>query len=729
MPPPYHRLLARQLARHLGAAAIDDPALAALLTDVDRAYAQADAERELLERSLLLTSNELLARNQELATAMRQAALSFWAWDPEAEQLSIQGVAPVGLPEVHGRVTFDRSELLERVYPADRDRVAAALALPGIVDVEFRDRDGARWVRMRGDRVRQRSIGVWADVTAETLARQTQQHRREVVERQNRTLQRLAELLVEGVAMPTALAQVCADLCDTLDVGSASVWLLSDDGARLECVERYDRTRGEVALRPPPLVLTEMPDYLGALAAHRTLAVNDLATDTSAGEIGERARAFGLGAMLDSACRVGRQLVGMVCCEHHATPRTWRPDEQAFVASVADGVSLAIESARRGQAERERAALEEGLRQAQKMESLGHLAGGVAHDLNNLLTPILICGELVRESVVADPELVESTDAILTAATSARDLVAQLLAFGRKQMLQLRPLDVNTVCERAVKLLSHSLPPSIAVELNLCPELPRVVADASQLQQVIVNLAINARDAMPEGGRLVVTTARTTDDATPQVVVTVVDDGVGIDAQTLPHIFEPFFTTKGVGRGTGLGLAMVYGIVKQHRGTVEVSSQVGHGTRFEVRLPVAVRTRPTSTNIPVASGVRHAVERATVLVVEDDPMVLHLVATVLRREGYVVIDAPSPLAAIDLASLHPGAVDLVLTDIVMPHMNGVQMFEQIARHRPRVRVVFMSGYGQDALVARSDSPLLHKPFTASGLVAAVHAALVAVQGT
>ena len=726
--PPYHRLLARQLARHLGTAAVDDPALAALLDDVDRAYAQADAERELLERSLELTSNELLARNQELATAMRQAALSFWAWDPDTEQLSIQGVAPVGLPEVRGRATFDRAALLARVYPADRERVAAALAQPGIVDVEFRDRDGARWVRMRGDRVRQRSIGVWADVTTETLARQAQQHRREVAERQNRTLQRLAELLVEGVAMPTALSQVCADLCDTLDVGSASVWLISDDGTRLDCVERYDRARGAVAPRPPPLVLAEMPNYLGALAAHRTVAVNDLATDTSAGEIGERARAFGLGAMLDSPCRVGRQLVGMVCCEHHATPRTWRPDEQAFVASVADGVSLAIESARRGHAERERAALEEGLRQAQKMESLGHLAGGVAHDLNNLLTPIMICGELVRESVAADPELVESTDAILAAATSARDLVAQLLAFGRKQMLQLRPLSVNAVCERAVKLLSHSLPPTITVALDLDPEVPRVVADATQLQQVIVNLAINARDAMPEGGRLVVATAATGDLDNPQVVVQVIDDGVGIDAQTLPHIFEPFFTTKGGGRGTGLGLAMVYGIVKQHGGTIEVTSRVGHGTRFQVRLPVAERTRPSSGRIALPPELRNASGPATVLVVEDDPMVLDLVTTVLRREGYLVIDAPSPLAAIDLASLHPGDVDLVLTDVVMPHMNGVQMFEQIIRHRPRARVVFMSGYGQDALASHSDSPLLHKPFTVSGLVAAVRAALTAAPG-
>ena len=725
---PRHRLLTRQLARHLGASDPDAPALRALLADVSRAYEQSDADRLLLERSLELTSQELLARNAELSTAMRHAAISFWAWDPVAQELSIQGVGPVGFAEVHGRASFGLAAVLERVHPRDHAPVAAELARrSGQLDLVFQVVDGAshRWVRMRGHRERtsERFLGVWADVTDETEAALGDRRRRLVMERQNRTLQRLAERLVDGTGLLAALPQVCAELCETLDVARASVWL--HEGEILRCATRYDRALGQT-IAGASVAVADLPRFVAAVTRARTFAVSEVAAHPDTVEIAHRAAELGTVAILDSACRIGGQVVGMVCYEHAGAPREWTPEERSFAASVADGISLAIEGQRLQRAERERAELEDSLRQAQKMESLGMLAGGVAHDFNNLLTPILICGEMVRDAVAHDPDLAESVDAIVSAGNSARDLVAQLLAFGRKQMLQLQPVDVGDVCERAIRLLAHTLPATIRLELALAPGLAPVLADAVQLQQVIVNLAINARDAMADGGTLTLGAHEIIDGDRRFLTVVVADTGHGIDAQTLPHIFDPFFTTKGVGRGTGLGLSTVYGIIKQHCGTIDVHSEVGRGTRFEIRLPISIRPALAAAAPSVGARAQRAASASTILVVEDDPAVLSLVTRVLRREGYRVLEADGPTAAIDLASHHEGWLDLVLTDVVMPSLNGVQMFGIIARTRPGLRVMYMSGYDQEAIASETEAvALLRKPFSVAGLVAAVQGALAA----
>jgi CheY-like chemotaxis protein len=373
-------------------------------------------------------------------------------------------------------------------------------------------------------------------------------------------------------------------------------------------------------------------------------------------------------------------------------------------------------------AESERAALEDRLRQAQKMESLGQLAAGVAHDLNNLLTPILIGAEMVRDHLPPDGAAAEHIDSAQTAARNAADLVRQLLAFGRQQVLEVRALDLNEEVRRGLRLLGRLLPESIEIELVLEQGLPAIEADAVQLQQVLMNLVVNARDAMPAGGTIVISTAWRT--AQHAVALGVADTGVGMDEATRARIFDPFFTTKERGRGTGLGLATVHGIVHQHGGSIRVDSAPGRGTRFEILLPAALamaeRARPAA-----AATTGRGVE--TVLVVEDQASVRRLAGHALAAGGYQVLTAAHPGAAVRLARDHVGKIDLLLADVVLPAMNGPALHQEMRRFRPDLRVLFMSGHAPELLGAHGvlvpGVLLLRKPFAGSALREAVRSAL------
>jgi len=381
-------------------------------------------------------------------------------------------------------------------------------------------------------------------------------------------------------------------------------------------------------------------------------------------------------------------------------------------------------------------ALEQQLRQAQKMEAVGRLAGGIAHDFNNLLMVISGYCEFLMERIGPDPAVREPAQEIAKAANRATGLTRQLLAFSRKQMLAPKVLDLNAVVSENFKMLTRVIGEDI--ELVTIPgDLGLVKADPSQVEQVILNLAVNARDAMPHGGKLTIETinvnldeayARTHAPVQPgdYVMLAISDTGTGMDADTLNHIFEPFYTTKGV-KGTGLGLSTVYGIVKQSGGYIWVNSEPGKGTTFKVYLPRVNAMGEVMTVQPAIVALEGARGRETVLLVEDEETVRELTRQYLLTQGYEVLEAAGPAAALKISSVHPGPIHLLLTDVIMPGMNGPELALRIGSERPEVKILYMSGYTENAIGHNGTLDpgiiLLQKPFTLQILTAKVREVL------
>jgi PAS domain S-box-containing protein len=388
----------------------------------------------------------------------------------------------------------------------------------------------------------------------------------------------------------------------------------------------------------------------------------------------------------------------------------------------------------------DRKQLEEQLRQSQKMEAIGRLAGGVAHDFNNLLAVIRGNAELVLmdENQIPGPAR-EGLKQIVAAADRAANLTRQLLAFGRKQVMQSHMLDLNELVSNLSKMLRRIIGEDVELQYNYAAQLPHIHADAGMIEQVLVNLAVNARDAMPNGGKLIIATQQRTfretyEQAHPEarpgefISLTVTDTGSGISPEHLPRIFEPFFTTKDVGKGTGLGLATVYGIIKQHRGWVEVSSRLGAGTTFEVFLPAASTAAAPASPSPAASPPRGGTE--TILLVEDDENVRALTRRVLEHFGYRVMEAATGHQALELWPAQGDGVDLLLTDVIMPQgVSGRELAEQLRARRPALKVLFMSGYSGDMAGPKSEqvrpakARLLQKPCPSQELLSAVRQCL------
>ena len=371
--------------------------------------------------------------------------------------------------------------------------------------------------------------------------------------------------------------------------------------------------------------------------------------------------------------------------------------------------------------------LEEQFRQSQKMEAVGQLAGGIAHDFNNLLTAILGNTQLLLRDLPPGDAKRGDVEEIRKASERAASLTRQLLAYSRRQMLQPEVLNLNGVVAEMDKMLRRLIGEHIALVTVLAPDLGHVRADPNQLEQVIVNLAVNARDAMAQGGTLTIETANVDLDATyaqthlgsvpgPYTMLAVTDTGVGMDAGVRAHLFEPFFTTKEVGRGTGLGLATVYGIVKQSDGYISVYSEVGRGSSFKIYLP-RIAT-PSDAPVGPQRG-RPARGNETVLVVEDEPAVLTLSRRALETQGYVVLAASDATAALRIVERHGGTIHLLVTDVVMPGLSGRELADKLAAQRPGIRVLYMSGYPGDAVVEHGSLPagsaFLQKPFSPDSL--------------
>ena len=361
--------------------------------------------------------------------------------------------------------------------------------------------------------------------------------------------------------------------------------------------------------------------------------------------------------------------------------------------------------------------LEEQLLQAQKMESIGQLAGGVAHDFNNLLTPIIGYAELAIGDLHPDSTIYANQKRVLESAQRARDLTQQLLAFGRKQVLHVSVLNLSDEVSRFAGIMRRVIRENINVHLQLDAKLGSIKADPSQLQQILMNLLVNAQDAMPEGGELTIETSNVTlpdishgdmlaDLKGECIELRITDTGHGMEPDIASHIFEPFFTTKERGKGTGLGPATVYGIVKQHGGEIAVETASGKGTKFRVLFP-RVQEDPIEELTPHSDvGIFKGYE--TVLVTEDDETVRRLVSDTLQDHGYVVLHASRPSEAIARAEKYQSTIHLLLTDVVLPEMNGKQLYERLLVHRPELRVLYMSGY-QEQIV--DDVAVLRKPFT------------------
>jgi signal transduction histidine kinase len=381
-------------------------------------------------------------------------------------------------------------------------------------------------------------------------------------------------------------------------------------------------------------------------------------------------------------------------------------------------------------------ATEDRLRQAQKMEAIGQLAGGIAHDFNNLLGVIVGHGELLLRKLPPDDRRRTRVESILDAASRGAALTRQLLIFSRQQPVEARPVDLNSVVLGIERMLNRVIGEDIEIATELDENLARVSADPAQLEQVLMNLAINARDAMRRGGRLILETANVELDdgyarshpdarAGPYAMLAVSDTGHGMDADTLSHIFEPFFTTKEVGKGTGLGLATVYGIVRQSGGHVAVYSEPGKGTTFKVYLPPTRAASAPAATVPRQEVARTGTE--TVLVVEDDAPLRSVVHQVLEGAGYQVIDGVDPEAALAAARQHAGPVHLVLTDVVLPGLSGPELAARVLAGRPSARVLYMSGYTGTAAGHHAALPpgqaFLQKPFSVDTLLRRVRETL------
>jgi PAS domain S-box-containing protein len=544
------------------------------------------------------------------------------------------------------------------------------------------------------------------DVTARKRAEDALKAR----ERQQAAVALLGQRAIEATDLTSLMTAAASLVSETLDVPYAKVLERTPNGPSLLLRAGVGWHGGYVGHTRVEMGPDSEAGY--TLAHNEPIIVRDLRTET---------RFHGAAILHDHGIVSGMTVVipGQhrpfgVLGAHVDRPREFTHDDLHFLQAVAHILGTAVD--------RDRA--EVTLRQSQRLESVGRLAGGVAHDFNNVLTAIFGYADLLAEELPADSPGREDLREIRTAAERAAGLTRQLLAFSRQQVLQPVVLNMNDVVENLEKMLTRLIGADVVLQAHLSPDLGNIRADAGQLEQVIVNLTVNARDAMPMGGKLTIETANAelggdyVDAHRPvvpgrYVMLAVSDTGTGMDEATKARLFEPFFTTKEPGKGTGLGLATVYGIVKQSGGYIWIYSEPSHGATFKVYLPrvdaPAVELKQTSATSGSPTGTE------TVLIAEDDELLRPLARALLAKLGYRVLEARDEAAALALARAHVGEIHLLVSDIIMPGRSGVELARELAAVRPRMRVLYISGYTDEAIVRHGllapGVNFLQKPFT------------------
>jgi PAS domain S-box-containing protein len=524
-----------------------------------------------------------------------------------------------------------------------------------------------------------------------------------------------------------ALHVISEVVAETLDVDRVGIWQLAADETAFVALDVYERAAGR-HVSGGRLEKAEHPIVFdGALTDQQVVTWDERDLDSPFDSFIRRVLVpEGVRSYLRAMVRNNGRWSGVLSVSRRSTARPWAPDEQSFVVAVSN-----IVAARFAQATHRR--VEQRIRESEKMAAIGQLAGGIAHDFNNLLAVIQGCSDLLLSQLpdeLADER--ELTNAVREAGQRASLLTRQLLLFSRSVPSVARVVHPNDVITRLAAMLQRLLGEQVALSLELSQDLLAVRVDPSQLEQVVMNLVVNARDAMPGGGRIsVVTRNASTEEVLAQappslagvarrrrfIQLVVRDTGSGIAPDVLPRIFEPFFTTKGAGKGTGLGLATVYAIAENAGGFVTVTSRLGEGSSFAIWMPGTLDVlahAPGSDDAPV-----HETAGATVLLVEDEEAVRRIATRMLEQRGYHVLPAPSADEAIALLEHRHDEVDLVLTDVAMPGMGGGQLAERVRVRWPSIPVVFMSGYHEDALLhgaAESQQHILiHKPFSGDAL--------------
>jgi signal transduction histidine kinase/ActR/RegA family two-component response regulator len=522
----------------------------------------------------------------------------------------------------------------------------------------------------------------------------------------------------------SVLQQITEVVAQSLGVACVSVWRFTAHGTALVCEDLFEPSPGRHS--SGTRFSAEMYPALFDDTAESEISVHDAASDPRFEEFSRLVMApAGVTTILQAQIRSRGVRSGSLACAHVGPPRVWTPDEQTFLSAVANLISAQI-----AQIDRQRA--EAQLRQAHKMEAIGQLAGGVAHDFNNILTVILGKAAMVADDAQLPAAARTAASDIAEAGERAAALTRQLLLFSRRQAVTMRGLDLNDAVAHVSRMLRRIVGENVSIDVRASKDPLHVKGDVVMIEQVLLNLAVNARDAMPSGGPLVIQTEPVDLDSADAArrghgragafaCLRVTDAGTGIPPEHMPHIFEPFFTTKDVGKGTGLGLATTYGIVQQHDGWIEVESEIGRGTTFVIFLP------RTSTAVeparPVHVPVRAARGSETILVVEDEQDVRMLVCEALAGYGYRILEAADGPEAIEVWQASGGAIDLVVTDMTMPEgMTGIELVRILRQKSPELKVIYMSGYFADVSSADldvDDSSYLAKPFTLAELGRAV----------